>query len=246
MSIDLRHKRMIKTIWKEWKTTIFVILCILVIRSSFFNWYTIPSSSMNPILVEGDLVTVNMLAYDFHLPFTNVDLYNFSEPERGDIIATFVEDEKSKRRFVKRVIAKQNDKIKMVNNVIYVNGNELTQTKNNIDLTRLPNTREGFAFDSYTENNGEIEYSIIYANSHLHEKDVVKQYLKNNVISNFDEITVPEGKYFIMGDNRNLSKDSRFLGFTDREDVIGKITGVTLNYKSLYTDNEVRLFKSIY
>ena len=244
MSINLRHKRMLKTIWKEWKTTLFVILCILVVRSSFFNWYTIPSSSMNPILVEGDLVTVNMLAYDFHLPFTNVNLYTFSEPERGDIVATFVDDEGKNRRYVKRVIAKPNDKIKMVNDVIYVNGKELLQTKSNIDLTTLPNTREGFTFDSYTEKHGELEYSIIYAKSHNGKS--LQTFLKDNVISNFDEITVPEGKYFIMGDNRNLSKDSRFIGFADRDEIIGKITGVTFNYKSLYTDNEVRFLKSIY
>jgi signal peptidase I len=244
MSIDVGHKRKIKTIWKEWKTTIFVILTILIIRSSFFNWYTIPSSSMNPNLIEGDLVTVNMLAYDLHLPFTNIDLHTFNNPERGDIVATFVNNEGNDKRYVKRIIGKPNDRVKMVNNLLYVNDKEFTKTSVELDLSGLPSSREGFSFDSFTEKQGDLSYSVIYATSK--EGYNMEQYLKDNIISNFNEITVPEGKYFIMGDNRNLSKDSRFIGFSDREDIIGKITGVTFNYTSIYTNTPSRLLFDIY
>lgn len=244
MSINVRHKRKLKTIWKEWKTTIFVIFVIMIIRSSFFNWYTIPSSSMNPTLVEGDLVTVNMMAYDLHLPFTNINLHTFSEPERGDIIATFMNDEGNSIRYVKRVIGKPNDRIKMVNNILYVNDVEFSQTSNNLDLNELPQAREGFAYKTFNEKQGDLEYPVIYAVSKKGYD--MTQYLKNNTIKNFNEIVVPEGKYFIMGDNRNLSKDSRFIGFADRDDIIGKITGITFNYSSLYTETPVRFLKDVY
>jgi signal peptidase I len=236
-------KSKINDFWKEWKTTIFVLLIILIVRSSIFNWYNIPSSSMNPTLINGDVVTVDMLAYDIMLPFTNTSLKRLNEPEYADIVGVFIND----TRYVKRVIAKPNDKIKMVNNVVYVNGIQLTQTSLTMDLNFLPlaHGKDKFKFKSYTETHSGHTYPIVKAygiEDPKNNNNVLgfPKVLTDKIVTEFKEYTVPEGKYFVMGDNRNLSKDSRVLGEVDRENIIGKISGVAFNYKSLF-DSEIPL-----
>lgn len=250
MSIQLRRNGKIKTIWKEWKSTIFILIALFAFRSSVLNWYTIPSSSMNPTLIEGDLVTVNMLAYDIMLPFTkNTSIYKISDPKKGDIVGVFMEDNTGEKtiikRYVKRVVATPNDKIKMINNILYVNGVEYKQNKvQNFDLSDLPLTHQNVEFNTYLESQGDIKYPVIFA--HSKEGTSLDKIIKENVITNFSEFTVPEGEYFLMGDNRNLSKDSRIIGTAKRENIIGKINNVAFNYKSIYEDISFRFMVNPY
>ncbi len=229
----------IKKIWKEWKVTIFVILAILIIRSTFINWYNIPSSSMNPTLIKGDVVTVNMMAYDIKLPFTDISLYKVSEPEYGDVVGVIING----TRYVKRVIAKPNDVIEMKNNVIYINGQKLEQRMKPVDLEYLPlyHGENEIRFKSYIERHDDVEYPIVFAygvKDHENDKNVIhfNEKISKNFVENFDSFKVPEGEYFLMGDNRNLSKDSRIIGTAKKENIIGKLSSVAFNYSSIWTE----------
>lgn len=242
-------KNKIKNIWKEYKITFFVLLTILIVRSSVLNWYNIPSSSMNPTLINGDVVTVNMLAYDVKLPFSNKSIVKLSDPEYGDIIGVFIND----TRYVKRIIAKPNDKIKMINNIIYVNGEKAKQKELEMDLNYLPlaHGKDKFRFKAYTETHFGNTYPIVKAygiKDPKNNKNVLMfpKSLTDQIITDFEEITIPEGKYFVMGDNRNLSKDSRVLGTISRDNVIGKISNVAFNYKSIIdSEIDLRFFNGI-
>ena len=234
----MTKKEKINNVWKEWRTTTFVLLAILIVRSSIFNWYNIPSSSMNPTLINGDVVTVNMLAYDVMIPFTNTSIITLNEPEYADIVGVFIDD----TRYVKRVIGKPNDKIKMINNIVYVNGVSLKQEEISMDLNYLPlaHGEAKFKFKSYNETHSGHTYPIVkaYGIENPNDPKTIQMFpkaLTDKIITDFDEITIPEGQYFVMGDNRNLSKDSRILGTVSRDNIIGQINGVAFNYKSLWT-----------
>jgi signal peptidase I len=230
----------VNNLWKEWRTTLFVVLVILIIRNSFFNWYNIPSSSMNPTLIKGDVVTVNMAAYNVNLPFTNFPLIEVSKPEYGDIIGVFIED----TRYVKRVVGKPNDKIKMINNIVYVNGVKLEQRMKPMDLSYLPlyHGKNNVRFNSYIESHNGIEYPIVLAVGFKDPKNdnntiIFPKEFSENFVINFDEYTVPEGEYFLMGDNRNFSKDSRFLGTIPEKNIIGRISTVAFNYSGIFSED---------
>jgi len=246
---EVTKKDKIYKFYKEWRGIAFFIIAILIIRSSFFNWYNIPSSSMNPTLIKGDIVTVNMLAYDVMLPFSKISLKKISDPEYADIVGVFIADQ----RYVKRIIAKPNDKIKMVDNIVYINGVKLTQTEFEMDLDFLPlvHGSNKIKFKSYIEKHGDFTYPIVkaYGFEDPAEPSKISSFpssFLSQIITDFEEVTVPEGKYFAMGDNRNLSKDSRVLGFVDRENIIGKINSVAFNYASLWTPEiSVRIFNPI-
>ncbi len=210
----------LKRQWAEWRLTLFLIVFVLVpIKSSFADWNWVPSASMNPTILEGDLVYVNKLAYDLRIPLTLGRVSRWADPEKGDIVVLFSPD--GGTRLVKRMVGVPGDTIEMRNNTLFINGERLK-------YDHLPSTatlgleaelRSGAVFG--LETLGDREHAVMSIPSVRSDR------------RSFCPISVPEGKYFVMGDNRDLSQDSRYFGFADREQIIGQATNVILSFNIL-------------
>jgi signal peptidase I len=170
---------------------------------------------MNPTILEGDLVYVNKTAYDLRLPLTFYRLSKWSDPKRGDVIICFSPEDGT--RLIKRVIGEPGDTIEMKNNILFINGQSA-------DYTRIePEYTEYFPF--------ELRNSSLLAMEDLDGfKHAVMSTPSNRAIRSFGPVTVPKGNYFVMGDNRDNSKDSRIFGFVERKAIVGKAKGVIVSF----------------
>lgn len=213
-------KQILNKQWKEWRGAIlFAVFVLVPIKSSLADWNWVPTASMNPTIVEGDLVYVNKLAYDLRLPLTLQSLKHLSDPERGDISVLFSPEDGL--RLVKRVIGIPGDEIEMRNNVLYINGKRL-------DYSELS--------EEHTQDlEKELRQHSLFAEENLTGR-------KHAVMSvpavptegrSFEKTIVPAGHYFVMGDNRDLSKDSRAFGFAERKLFIGEATNVIVSFNKL-------------
>ena len=191
-----------------------LLLCFGIFRTAVADWNPIPSGSMRPTLLEGDVVFVNRLAYDLKLPLTDVVLARLGEPARGDVV-TFSSPVDG-TRLIKRIAALPGDTVEMRDSVLYLNGEAARYdapepvTEHLVELgAQVPATR-------WTE--------------HLqgHERRV--QWLEGvTARRNFGPVTVPEGQYLVLGDNRDNSADSRFIGFVPRHLLIGQARRVLVS-----------------
>jgi len=117
-------RRFISRIWNDWRITIFFIVFVLIpAKSSLADWNWVPTGSMKPTILEGDLLFVNKLAYSLRFPLTFFHLAKWSDPKTGDIVICFSPDDKT--RLVKRVIAAPGDTIEMRHNRLFLNGRAL-------------------------------------------------------------------------------------------------------------------------
>ncbi len=220
--------------WREWGGAVLFFLFVVVpVRSCLADWNWVPSSSMNPTIVEGDLVYVNKLAYDVRVPLTLRSLKHLSDPERGDIAVLFSPEDDL--RLVKRVIGLPGDEIEMRENILFLNGERLKYSELSADQTE--------------DLEEELRRHSVFA-----EEDLVGY--PHPVMSvpgvptdkrSFEKVVVPEGQYFVMGDNRDLSKDSRFFGFVERRLFVGEATGVIVSFNKLdrYQPRFSRFFTSL-
>lgn len=209
--------------WKQNKVFIAVIFLSFVFRSSFADWNIVPTGSMNPTIVEGDRILVNKLAYDLNIPFTHISLRKFSDPQAGDII--IFDSKKADKRLVKRVIAIPGDTIEMLNNKLLINGKALI-------------------YDVLVSNNQVLELREHLGNQAYHVQLVSPIY---NRYSSFAETKIPDGYYFVLGDNRNNSADSRFIGLVPRKEIIGKTSTVVFSHdmENYYLPRKARFLEKI-
>jgi signal peptidase I len=206
--------------WSEWRRTVLFVFFVLVpVKSSLADWNWVPTGSMNPTIVEGDLVYVNKLAYDLRVPLTLHRLKRWSDPERGDISVLFSPDDGT--RLVKRVIGLPGDELEMRNNQLFINGRKL----NYGDLSMR----------QYADLDSELRRIAVFAEEDLvgHKHAVMSIPAVQSTLRTFPQVTVPEGHYFVMGDNRDLSRDSRVFGFAERKLFVGEAVGVIASFNML-------------
>lgn len=215
MKIQKRVK-FISRLWKEWRMTIFFIAFVVIpVKSSLADWNWVPTGSMVPTIVEGDLVYVDKVAYDLRIPFTFYRLAKWSDPERGDIVICFSPEDQM--RLVKRIIAIPGDTFEMRRNVLCINGQPVTYTE--IDskcaeqLCSKLKKRAVLATESL--------------DGHKHQ---VMSIPSIPALRDFGPVTVPQDSYFVMGDNRDSSKDSRHFGFVERKAIVGKAKAVIVSF----------------
>jgi signal peptidase I len=206
----MNKNRKLLQYWKEWRWFLCCILVVSCLRSSLADWNFVPSGSMKPTILEGDEVWVDKLAYDLKVPFTTLRLSEWKDPSRGDIIVFFKPGDGM--RLVKRVIGLPGDTISMEQNRLLVNGQPL----------------------SYKELEKEGVQGVSSENAFLNENLIAKNHPilltpSRPSLDSFLEVRVPDGEYFVMGDNRDNSADSRFFGFVPRNRIIGKATNVVLS-----------------
>jgi signal peptidase I len=208
--------KFISRLWKEWRMTIFFIVFVVIpVKSSLADWNWVPTGSMNPTILEGDLIYVNKLAYGLRFPLTFYRLAKWSDPKRGDIVVCFSPEDES--RLVKRIVAIPGDRIEMRNNVIFLNGKPLTYTKIDSKYTEQLASKLKNRSILVTENLDGTSHPVMSIPS-------------ISAIRNFGLITVPKDSYFVMGDNRDNSRDSRYFGFVNRKAIIGEAKGVILSF----------------
>jgi signal peptidase I len=182
------------------------LLCFGFFRLAIADWNPIPSGSMRPTLLEGDVVLVDRLAYDFKLPLTDTAIFELGTPRRGDVV-TF-SSPKDGVRLIKRLVALPGDMVEMRNEVLYINGSASEYVDSRLASEPLD---QGIATPAIrtTERIAGTEHPVQFL------PDVPAR-------RSFGPIVVPQGSYFFLGDNRDNSADSRFIGFVPRRLLIGR------------------------
>jgi signal peptidase I len=201
---------------RQWLVTFVVVAAVLVpLRSSIADWHDVPTGSMRPTIIEGDRIWVNKLAYGLRLPFTTTWLARWDAPARGDIVTCA--SPADGRRLVKRVVGVPGDRISMAANRLTVNGAGVGYTVVDRDVPgRLPDGRPARQVLARERLPGAGEHPV-----------AITPGLASP--STFAEIVVPPGRYFVMGDNRDQSLDSRSLGFVDEAAIYGRTRHIALS-----------------
>jgi len=219
--------------WKEWRYTLLFIVFVLVpLKSSLADWNWVPTASMNPTILQGDLIYVDKLAYDLRFPLTFYRLAEWSAPKRGDIVVCFSPEDED--RLVKRIIAEPGDTIESKGNTLFLNGEPAGYTEIDSKYAEYLSSKLKDSCILATENLDGFTHAVMSTPS-------------TRAMRNFGPITVPAGHYFVMGDNRDNSKDSRYFGFVQREAIVGKARGVILSFDitDKYQPRLKRIFSSL-
>ena len=189
-----------------------MVVAALGFRSAVADWYDVPTGSMQPTILIGDRIFVNKLAYDLTVPFTGIEVARWSDPARGDIV--ICSSPADGVRLVKRVIALPGDVIAMQGGRLVINGDVL-------DYETAPGAGAPMGEDGRG-----MEFSLETLGERVHP---VARMPWRRAVRDFGPVEVPAGKYFMMGDNRDNSGDSRHWGFVDREAISGRATGIALS-----------------
>ena len=188
-----------------------VLLFVFVIRSFIVEPFKIPSGSMMPTLIAGDFIAVNKFSYGVRFPVINNVLIPNGMPERGDVVVFHYPMDTS-IDYIKRVIGLPGDIIKYENKKLFIN-NKLVPHVFEKDYEYMMNENYRVPAQEFTETLGEVKHSILI----------------HNVEGESGRFVVPEGNYFVMGDNRDNSSDSRVWGFVSEDLLVGKAFIIWLN-----------------
>jgi signal peptidase I len=208
-----------------------ILLLVFLLRSFLYEPFRIPSGSLEPTLLIGDFVLVNKFDYGVRLPVIHKKISAVDEPKRGDIFV-FRYPPNPSVNFIKRVIGLPGDHIKYVDKVLYINGEKIPQEFKE-DTKRVD--EEGHSQDVLVK-----EEDLMGVKHAIYQN-------KNQEGDNFEDIVVPPGMYFAMGDNRDDSADSRYWGFVPEQNIVGKAVLVWMSWDSaIHNIRWHRLFKSIH
>ena len=188
-----------------------VLLFVFVVRSFVVEPFRIPSGSMIPSLHIGDLIVVNKFSYGIRFPLTNAVLYPTNEPARGDVVVFRFPGNPSVN-YVKRVIGVPGDTIEIRNKELFINGQPVPVSYLGDYLS------EGERLTEHQEALGSVVHPILF-NPYRVSPDV--------------KVKVPDGSYFVMGDNRDNSNGSRYWGFVPDDLLVGKAFLVLFNFSSI-------------
>jgi signal peptidase I len=228
-----REKLLMQPWWLDWTAGLFpVILAVFLLRSFLFEPFKIPSGSMIPTLLVGDLILVNKYHYGVRLPVINRKIIANHDPKRGDVMVfRFPRD--TSIDYIKRVVGLPGDEVTFRNQKLSVNGQE-------VPLAALP--PPGFYdedtlryYPEFKEKLGEVEHRILVNPQAQRPFGADGAYafpFRENCRYSAEGVSckVPEGHYFMMGDNRDNSEDSRFWGFVPDENIVGKAFFVWMNF----------------
>jgi signal peptidase I len=199
---------------KDAKQLIVTLLVLFAFRSAIADWNDVPTGSMKPSIIEGDRILVNKLAYDLKVPFTTWHLAQWDNPTRGDIVVFFSPADGV--RLVKRVVGVPGDRIELVNNQLRVNGQPA-------DYSPL-DSKFGSELPAAERPLHQFATETVAGRSHP-----VMGTASLPAPRTFGSIVVPAGQYFMMGDNRDNSYDSRFYGCVDRRRIVGRASSVVIS-----------------
>jgi signal peptidase I len=232
--LEAKHKVLAQPWWLDWTAGLFpVILIVFLLRSFLFEPFKIPSGSMVPTLTVGDLILVNKYHYGVRLPVINKKIVANHNPGRGDVMV-FRYPVDPRVDYIKRVVGVPGDEVAYLNQRLTINGKV-------VDLKAQGEYYDDDArryFPQFQETLGAIDHRILvdpqrapyYGSGDSRQFPHAQncRYSAEGVVCK-----VPEGHYFMMGDNRDNSQDSRFWGFVPDENIVGKAFFVWMNFGNL-------------
>ena len=186
-----------------------VLLFVLVIRSFIFEPFRIPSGSMMPTLLQGDFIFVKKYAYGLKLPVTETKILETGEPDRGDVVVFRLPSDPS-INYIKRVVGLPGDEVGYERHRLTING-EPVDLDEHVNATPMD--------PRYVEQLGDRQHEILITNAGYMVRDGVYR--------------VPEGQYFVMGDNRDNSRDSRFIGSIPDTHLVGEAVRIWMHIDGL-------------
>ncbi|MGI9250087.1 MAG: signal peptidase I [Pseudohongiellaceae bacterium] len=211
-------------VWVENRKFVVVLGCIIFFKTAIADLNSISGASMQPTLLDGDKIWVNKLAYDVRIPFTGVSLAERSAPQRGDIV--IIDSSTANKRLVKRIVGIPGDIIHIQNNLLVING---------------------VAAD-YEILAREDDALIILEQlaDRVHQAQLSPHYM-NRVSRSDGPDVVPEGQYYVLGDNRDNSADSRVHGFIPRGEIVGRSSSVvfSLDRENSFLPRSKRFFAAL-
>jgi signal peptidase I len=219
-------------LWVEWGASFFpVILIVFVLRSFLFEPFKIPSGSMIPTLLVGDFILVNKFTYGIRLPVINRKIIDINLPQRGDVMV-FRYPEDPSLDYIKRVVGLPGDTVAYQNKRLTINGQAIEMKK--IDDYRHPERM--YYSEQYAAKLGDVEHQLLNdTDAPAFVPDASRFPYRENCIYNAAGVIckVPAGHYFMMGDNRDNSRDSRAWGFVPEQNIVGKAFFIWLNFSDL-------------
>lgn len=190
-----------------------ILLLVFFLRSFLFEPFQIPSGSMIPTLEVGDFIVVNKFSYGVRLPIVGTKIIPTKDPERGDVIVFIPPHDE--RYFIKRLIGVGGDHIQLIENQLYVNGEMVEQeNRETLGIDRLDGRSVSRATENLQGTSHQIQFKVPSPGA-----------------GTYFETVVPEGHYFMMGDNRDNSQDSRFWGFVPDSNIVGKAVAVWMHWR---------------
>lgn len=218
--------------WLDWTAGLFpVIAAVFFLRSFLFEPFKIPSGSMIPTLQIGDLILVNKFTYGVRLPVINLKITEGHSPQRGDVMV-FRYPPKPSMDYIKRVVGVPGDTVAYLNKRLTINGKAL-------ETTEVPDFFDADTmryFKQYEETLGDKKHRLLNDDSRPAFVAGVDNFQgRENCTYTIEGVTckVPEGHYFMMGDNRDNSLDSRYWGFVPDKNIVGKAFFVWMNFGNL-------------
>ncbi|MCL1036922.1 signal peptidase I [Shewanella submarina] len=210
-----------------------VIAFVMVLRSFIYEPFQIPSGSMMPTLLVGDFILVEKFSYGLRDPVWRSKLVETGEPERGDV-AVFKYPEDPKVDYIKRVVGLPGDKVIYRNKQLWIQpkceaGSDCSGPKlvERAEVNRGEFVQDGIPLLRYKEQLGDVTHDILINPA----RSEMKQFFYRQGDLPAGEWIVPEGQYFVLGDNRDNSRDSRFWGFVPEANLVGKAVAIWISFE---------------
>jgi signal peptidase I len=226
-----RERLLAQPWWLDWTAGLFpVILAVFLLRSFLFEPFKIPSGSMMPTLLTGDLILVNKFTYGLRLPVINTKLTDGTPPARGDVMV-FRYPPKPSMDYIKRVVGVPGDEVAYLNKKLTINGQPVSKEA----VPEYFDEETMRYLKQYNEKLGNVEHKLLNDDSRragLSEVEVTEFPNRDNCRYSVEGVVckVPAGHYFMMGDNRDNSLDSRYWGFVPDKNIVGKAFFVWMNF----------------
>ena len=214
MNLTVARARVRRWWQQDIRPLLILALALFAVRSSLADWNDVPSGSMKPTIFEGDRIFVNKLAYDLKVPFTTRHVAEWSDPQRGDIVVFYSPYDGT--RLVKRVVGLPGDVVELREEQLIINGQPVNYSPLDAAVSDALPEAERRA--------GRFAAEHLPAHSHA-----VMATPSLPAKRTFGPLQVPAGHYFMMGDNRDNSFDSRYFGVVERKRIVGRATAVVLS-----------------
>jgi signal peptidase I len=201
--------------WRSWGRPILTAVIVVgSFKSSVADWYDVPTGSMKPTIIEGDRIAVNKLAYDLKVPFAGWQVVRWGGPDRGDVVVCYSPE--GGTRLVKRVIGLPGDRIEMQDNQLIINGQPAVYGPLAADIVGQIDAAEQAQHRFVSERIGNRSHAVMATPGVPARRFIAP-------------LTVPDGHYLVLGDNRDLSRDSRWFGFIARDQIAGRAFGTAFS-----------------
>lgn len=229
-SVDRMTEFLSKT-WREWQGYIFFFVLVWIpVRSAVVDYSPVPTGSMNPTILEGDVAWIDKLAYSLRVPLTTIHMKQWGEPARGDIVVVLSPEDGT--RLVKRIVGIPGDTIAMKDNQLLLNGEFATYSQAARDYEpEIAETLRPHAFFAEEDLDG-VTHAVMGIS------------IAPETRRDLSPVTVPADRYFLMGDSRDNSHDSRVYGFAERDAILGQAKSilVSLDINDTYLPRLSRFF----